>query len=290
MKLQISHLTRYTYQEPVTDSVNEIRLSPRTDDRQSCCEHSIVINPSVPLFTYKDYFGNLAHYFTIQAPHQELLIHSYSIIKTDENNHDPKNLLPYVIERDILVSEQFQNTYAEYLMETEYTHITSELKAFCHETIKEHQSENVYELLEQISNAIYSNITYDTKVTHVHTTVEETLLLKRGVCQDYAHLMIAICRMFNIPARYVSGYHFIGDLSDGQTVQHASHAWVEAYIPLIGWMAFDPTNNGKVDWRYVKLGHGRNYSDIVPVKGVYQGTNKQQLEVTVDVKRVQEEN
>lgn len=289
MKLQISHLTRYTYQEPVSDSVNEIRLSPRTDARQSCCEHSIVIKPSVPLFTYEDYFGNLAHYFTIPAPHQELLIHSYSIVKTEEGNQDPKNRLPYATELEILQSEQFQNKYAEYLMETDYTRITSELKAFCHETINMEKSENVYELLEQISNAIYSNITYDTKVTHVHTTVEETLRLKRGVCQDYAHLMIAICRMFNIPARYVSGYHFIGDLNDDQTeVQHASHAWVEGYVPLIGWMSFDPTNNGKMDWRYIKIGHGRNYSDIVPVKGVYQGTHQQQLEVTVDVKRVQE--
>ncbi|PGV53298.1 transglutaminase family protein [Bacillus sp. AFS037270] len=289
MKLQISHLTHYTYQEPVTDSVNEIRLSPRTDDRQSCCKHSIVVEPSVPLFTYEDYFGNTAHFFTVPSPHRELLIHSYSIVETDEKNHDAKNRLPFATERDILSSEPFQNKYAEYLMETGYTRITPELKTFCRERINERNAGNVYELLEQISSTIYSYFTYDTEVTHVHTTVEETLQLKSGVCQDYAHLMIAIGRMFNIPARYVSGYQFIGDLNDGQTeVQHASHAWVEAYVPLTGWMGFDPTNNGKVNWRYVKIGHGRDYSDIVPVKGVYQGTNKQHLQVTVDVKRIEE--
>ncbi|MEW9671096.1 transglutaminase N-terminal domain-containing protein [Ammoniphilus sp. 3BR4] len=287
MKLQISHLTRYAYQEPVTDSVNEIRLTPRTDANQSCCEHSILIEPSVPLFSYEDYFGNTAHYFTVPAPHEELLIYSNSIVETTENHHEPTQRLPYVDERDILMSEPFQNQYAEYLMETNYTRITAELTTFSVENINPLHAESVYQLLENISNAIYSNLTYDTKATHVHTTVEETLELKRGVCQDYAHLMIALCRMHNIPSRYVSGYHFIGDLSDGYTeVQHASHAWVEAYVPLIGWTGFDPTNNGKMDWRYVKIGHGRNYSDIVPVKGVYQGTNQQQLEVKVDVKRI----
>lgn len=124
-------------------------------------------------------------------------------------------------------------------------------------------------------------------VSHVHSTVEDTLKLKRGVCQDFAHLMIAICKTLLIPARYVSGYHFVKDLVDETNYEQASHAWVEAYIPGVGWCGFDPTNEGEVNGRYVKLAHGRDYKDIVPVKGIYKGTDRQNLEVEVDVKLIE---
>ncbi|OAS83191.1 MULTISPECIES: transglutaminase family protein [Metabacillus] len=286
MKLQITHLTRYTYQEPVMDSINEVRLTPRSDDHQECSEHRILVKPEVPLFSYTDYFGNTVHHFTIPSPHHELTIESRSIVDTVETFKDMVHPIPYETETDILASDTFQNQYAEYLMETDFTRITPELRIFCAETVHTYKVKSIYHLLEQISNLLYSNLTYDTGATHVHTTVEETLRLKRGVCQDYAHLMIAICRLYNIPTRYVSGYQFIGDIHDDQTeeVQHASHAWIEAYVPIVGWIGFDPTNNGKINWRYVKIGHGRNYRDIVPVKGVYQGLGEQKLEVSVDVK------
>jgi transglutaminase-like putative cysteine protease len=285
VKLQITHLTKYVYQKPVIDSINEVRLTPITDERQSRCEHSIKIKPRVPLYSYNDYFGNTVHHFTISSPHQQLSIEARSIVDTEELVKENINHLSYENECEILASESFQNQYAEYLMDTDYTRMTPELQAFCSETVFTYKVESIYQLLQQISNLLYSSLTYDTGATHVHTTVEETLLLKRGVCQDYAHLMIAICRKFNIPSRYVSGYQFIGDIHDNQTeIQHASHAWIEAYIPIVGWRGFDPTNNGIVDWRYVKIGHGRNYRDIVPVKGVYQGLGDQRLEVSVDVK------
>ncbi|KKI91994.1 transglutaminase [Bacillus sp. SA1-12] len=285
MKIQITHLTKYTYQQPVVDSNNEIRLTPRTDDHQVCNEHAIFVDPKVPLFSYIDYFGNTVHHFTIPFPHEELEIKSLSIVETEEKNHNQIYYLPFKTESEILASESFQNQYAEYLMETDYTRGTPELKTFCSEKLHIEKSENIYQLLEQISNLLYANLTYDTQATHVHTTVEETLRLKRGVCQDYAHLMIAICHLYKIPARYVSGYQFIGDISNQHVeIQHASHAWVEAYIPIVGWTGFDPTNNGKINWRYVKIGHGRNYRDIVPVKGIYQGLGEQQLNVSVDVK------
>lgn len=287
MKLQVCHLTHYTYQEAVAKSVNEIRLTPRTDDRQRCHSHSITIEPEVSLYPYKDYFGNTAHYFSVPFPHSRLSIKSCSIVETDEEETPETNRIPYAVEREILLEEKFQNEYAEYLIETDYTRITAELKHFKNISIHEDEAGSIYQLLEAISHAIHANFTYDPKATQVSTTVVETLRLKRGVCQDYAHLMIALCRMLHIPARYVSGYQFLGDLNaDDSIFQHASHAWVEAYVPLIGWLGFDPTSNGKINWRYVTLGKGRDYSDIVPVKGIYQGTDHQQLEVAVDIKRI----
>jgi transglutaminase-like putative cysteine protease len=290
VKLKITHLTQYTYKDPVVDSVNELRLSPINDGRQSCCEHTIMIDPTVSLFPYTDYFGNLVHYFTINSPHQHLTIKMDSIVETTMMEQRERSLLTYEEERAILINKKFQNKYAYYLMETPYSVITPELKKFVYTFIDENQSKSIYQLLEQISNAIYSNFTYDQKVTNVKTTLEETLRLKRGVCQDYAHIMIAICRIFNIPSRYVSGYHFIGDIESNQSnFQHASHAWVEAYVPSFGWVGLDPTNNGKIDFRYVKLSYGRDYSDIVPVKGVYKGSSNQNLKVLVDIQYIQEE-
>ncbi len=285
MKLQISHLTKYTYEQPVIDSMNEIRLTPRTNDDQVCHEHTILIKPNVQLCSYQDYFGNKVHHFSIASSHQELLIESRSIVETSDQPDELKQHLPFESELEILMSDSIQNQYAEYLMETDYTRTTPELRRFCSTHIQLNEMNGVYQLLEYISSLLFSNLTYDSTASHVHTTVEETLRLKRGVCQDYAHLMIAICRIYSIPSRYVSGYQFIADLNDEQTeIQHASHAWIEAYIPILGWIGFDPTNNGKINWRYVKIGHGRNYSDIVPVKGVYQGIGSQHLEVSVDVK------
>jgi len=286
VKYEINHLTRYTYQDPVVDSINEVRLTPRKDERQIYCEQNILIKPKVSLFSYKDYFGNTVHYFTTPTSHQELLIKSHSIVEIkDIDDRQVTNHVPFETECNILTSETFQNNFAEFLMETNYTRVTPELQTFYDETVRTYQVKSVYQLLEEISNLLHTSLIYDTGATNVHTTVEETLRLKRGVCQDYAHLMITLCRLSNIPSRYVSGYQFIGDIHNNQAdIQHASHAWVEAYVPKVGWIGFDPTNNGKIDWRYIKIGHGRNYQDIVPVKGVYQGLGGQRLDVSVDVK------
>lgn len=289
MKLRINHYTQYNYENPVVDSVNELRLTPITDEHQTCCEHKIMIKPSVPLYSYTDYFGNLTHFFTLNKSHKLLLIKMDAIVETKEPKQEELPKIPYEDELNILKDEQFQNKFAEYLMETDYTVITAELEEFVRNNIHLVRSKNTYELLEHISNSIYVNFTYDKEATNVHTTIKETLHLKRGVCQDYAHLMIGICRIFNIPARYVSGYHFIGDIENEQAdIQHASHAWVEAFIPSTGWIGFDPTNNGTIDCRYVKISHGRDYSDIAPVKGVYKGSGNQSLHVFVDIQYVKE--
>jgi transglutaminase-like putative cysteine protease len=287
MKLKVTHLTQYTYKEPVIDSVNELRLTPITNEYQTCSEHSITVEPTVNLFSYTDYFGNLTHYFTLHSPHQQLSIRMDAIVETHLTEQQKQSKLALEDENKILSSEKFQNEYAEFLMETPYTVLIPELLQFIQTKIDKNQCESTYGLLDQISHVIYTHFTYDPDATNVHTTLEETLQLKRGVCQDYAHLMIGICRILHIPARYVSGYHFMGDPEDNQIhFQHASHAWVEAYIPLIGWVGFDPTNNGKIDWRYIKVSHGRDYNDIAPVKGVYKGSSNQELTVSVDLQYI----
>lgn len=290
MKLKITHLTEYTYENPVINSVNELKLTPAIDEHQTYSVHQLLVDPAVTLFSYKDYFGNVAHYFTLNPPHQNLSIKMKMIVETHFNKLKETSKLPLEEEYKLLKSEEFQNQYAEYLMETPYTVVTSELITFVNDNILCHEVQTCYQLIEKISHIIYSNFIYDKEATNVHTTLEETLRLRRGVCQDYAHLMIGICRIFNIPARYVSGYQYLGDPDSNQAdLFHASHAWVEVYIPLIGWVGFDPTNNGGVDERYVKISYGRDYNDIAPVKGVYQGNGDQKLMVKVDVQFIKDE-
>ncbi|OXM83213.1 transglutaminase family protein [Paenibacillus rigui] len=285
MKIEISHVTRYTYEEPATDSVNELRLTPRTNYRQSCYHHEVWIEPVASLFTYEDYFGNRVHSFSVSKPHRELVIKTKATVVTQDQSSAAQRGLPLKEQLELLQSEKLQNRYIEFLLPTQYTELTEGLLAYAARYPL--AEEGLYVWAKQLSEGIHQDFTYDPDATHVHTTVSDTLKLRRGVCQDYAHLMIAVCRSIGMPARYVSGYHFVGDLQGGSAdFEQASHAWVEVHIPGTGWLGFDPTNHTEVGWRYVKLGHGRDYKDIVPVKGVYRGSGGQKLTVTVDVRKL----
>jgi transglutaminase-like putative cysteine protease len=286
MKLEIMHITRYSYADPAVNSVNEIRLTPRTDERQSCYQHDVTVEPNSSMMAYEDYFGNRVHVFSVNDPHQELVIRARSVVVTRELE-PPRAALSPQDELAQLRSESFEDRFIEYLLPTQYTARSQELLAYADQFPLTGQG--VYQWIKEVSSAIHRDLQYDPGATHVHTTVGETLQLKRGVCQDYAHLLISVCRAAGVPARYVSGYHFVGDLQGGNAdFEQASHAWVEAYIPGVGWYGVDPTNNAEIGGRYVKLGHGRDYRDIVPVKGIYRGTGNQRLEVAVDVRKMGE--
>ncbi|MBO7745271.1 transglutaminase family protein [Paenibacillus sp. MWE-103] len=298
MKLHISHTTQYTYKDAVADSVNEVRLTPFTNEQQSCYQHAISVEPNAPLFSYDDYFGNRVHAFSVNRQHRKLTIRSTMTVVTREAFKPQlgKDGLPPKDAWQWLAGEKAANRFAEFLLPTAYTDVTPEVAAFADATIRRQPDSGdgaerlgVYSWLLALSNKIRSEFVYDPDATNVHTIAGDMLRRRRGVCQDFAHLMIAACRSKGVPARYVSGYHFVGDLQGGSAdFEQASHAWVEAYVPGLGWCGFDPTNDALVGERYVKLGHGRDYKDIVPVKGVYMGTSEAVLEVTVDVKRADE--
>lgn len=286
MKLEIQHVTRYTYGDAVTDSVNELRLTPRTSSRQSCYHHEVSIEPPAALLTYEDYFGNRVHAFSVNNPHHQLTIRVRAVVSTQENVWPPPALSPEK-ELELMATDAFYDRFVEYLLPTAYTAFSPELQKYADSYRP--GTEGIYPWAQELTRSIHGDLTYDPSATHVHTTVNETLELRRGVCQEYAHLMLAVCRIHGVPARYVSGYHFVGDLSGNNAdFEQASHAWVEVLIPGTGWRGFDPTNRTETDWRYVKLGHGRDYKDIVPVKGIYRGTGAQDLKVKVDVRRLED--
>ncbi|QYR20447.1 transglutaminase family protein [Paenibacillus sp. sptzw28] len=292
MKLRISHTTKYSYSSPVTDSVNELRLTPFTNEQQSCYQHSISVEPGASLFSYDDFFGNRVHAFSVSEPHRKLTIRTQMTVVTKEaaNQAAVGDRMQPKLTWEWLASEDIQNRYAEYLLQTDYTAVTPEVISFAETPLPGDYlgEQSVYDWLTGMSKLIRSEFIYDPQATNVQTVASDMIRRRRGVCQDFAHLMIAACRAKGIPARYVSGYHFVGDLQGGiADFEQASHAWVEAYTPAYGWCGFDPTNESPVDERYVKLGHGRDYKDIVPVKGVYRGAGESNLEVTVDVKRIE---
>ncbi|MFD1956116.1 transglutaminase N-terminal domain-containing protein [Paenibacillus thailandensis] len=296
MKLSISHVTQYEYENPVTDSVNEIRLTPCTNERQSCYQQAIWIEPNASLFSYEDYFGNRVHAFSVNDPHRRLTIRTQMTVVT---NAAPEPEAQAAVLRgnpqgegwEWLKGEEAQNRFAEFLLPTEYANVTPSVERFADSVTAERpafdeKQISVLEWLSALSAKIRGDFVYDPEATTVKTKAAELIENKRGVCQDFAHLMIACCRARRVPARYVSGYHFVGDLQGGAAdFEQASHAWVEAYVPRLGWCCFDPTNETPVGERYVKLGHGRDYKDIVPVKGVYRGNGGQTLKVTVDVRK-----
>jgi transglutaminase-like putative cysteine protease len=270
----------------VADSVNEIRLSPRTNGNQSCYQHSITTYPHAPLYAYEDYFGNRVHAFSVAEPHAQLTITARSIVVTNDRAVPKESILPYEQEREIMDSEPFLDRFAEYLAPTDYTQNTTDVQQIAQRFLNTSE-ESVSQLLATITTSIKQEYTYDPTATQVQTKIDEMIKIRRGVCQDFAHLMIALCRCIGIPARYVSGYQYILDLSGGNAdFEQASHAWIEAYIPEVGWTGFDPTNDVPVGWRYIILAYGRDYKDIVPVKGVYHGTPQQNLKVDVDVKKI----
>jgi transglutaminase-like putative cysteine protease len=250
------------------------------------------VEPNAPLFSYEDYFGNRVHAFSVNAAHQTLAIRTrMTVVTKSASELGALSDIPQEQQWAWLAGDEAQDRFLEYLLPTGYTGITPEVSEFAEINGpggERSGAQSVHQWLSAMSARIRTEFVYDPQATDVHTVAGDLVRRRRGVCQDFAHLMIAACRANGIPARYVSGYHFVGDLQGGNAdFEQASHAWVEAYVPGFGWRGYDPTNDAPVGERYVKLGHGRDYKDIVPVKGVYRGTGDASLEVAVDVKKIE---
>lgn len=275
---KIKHITRYTYSSTVIDCTNQIMLYPIVDALLEVRRHEIRIsnNPSVELFV--DYFGNQTGVFSVISPHTELLIESIADVITkpvifpsddtpaEEQWQYLRRLKSDVAYMDFLTPELF-NAYWE---------AKNELSGIIQE------GNSPMKTAIQLSEYVYSNFSYQKGLTSVETKTDEVWSLKAGVCQDFAHILLVFLKMFEIPARYISGY--ICPKDKEMRGEGATHAWVEAYIPNYGWLGLDPTNNCLVNDQHVRLAVGRNFSDCTPVKGTYKGSGEHTLEVSVEIK------
>ncbi|MDB6127004.1 MAG: transglutaminase [Verrucomicrobia bacterium] len=277
MKLQVFHRTHYVYGAPVRESFNEARLQPTNADGQICHNFLLKILPPTRLNHYRDFQMNWVHLFDINEPHSSLTIEATSVVSTSASmvlaeDHPSTPLIQMdhacgQLERchDFLQSSRFVEPNPE----------TWKLGL----DIAQGRTDT-WQIAQAVMGYIHREFAYVPTATNVHTHMREVLRLRRGVCQDFTHVMLGICRSLKIPARYVSGYLYNGPADQLRGAQ-ASHAWVEIYLPDLGWRGLDPTNNGQPDDRYVKIAVGRDYSDVTPIKGTYRGTGERKMTVEV---------
>lgn len=276
-KFKIRHITRYRYEDTVRDSANQIMLYPIRDSYQDILEHTVVITDNPMVHIHTDYFGNQVGTFTNAHPHRELIIDSQLTVVT-KLHQMPEDTLPPGKQWEALLPLQQQMEFVDFLRQENFKALP-EIQAIAEAELAKNQSP--FQSAQNVSEYIYTTFEYRTGITTVETTLDEIWKLKSGVCQDFAHMLLAILRLMNIPARYVSGY--ICPNKNGMRGEGATHAWVEAYIPFYGWLGLDPTNNCLVNDAHVRLAIGKNFSDVSPVKGTYRGTSNHTLDVTVTV-------
>jgi transglutaminase-like putative cysteine protease len=273
---KIYHVTKYEYDRQVKESMNEVKIFPFQCAEQEVLQHDLNItsNPDVQLFS--DYWGNKTGVFNVLPVHKELVVESKLVVRTTApsqlkiNFHSGFEDLQLEVGNNLRMLEVATHSLINAQGEVE------DIAKSIYEPGK-----SVAAVVEACCEYIYKHFKYKKGITTIETTVDEILVHRSGVCQDFAHLMLQILRTLKIPARYVSGY--ICPNKTGMRGEGATHAWVEAWIPGSGWAGIDPTNNVWVTNTHVKLAVGRNFSDCTPVKGGFKGPARQKLSVYVSV-------
>jgi transglutaminase-like putative cysteine protease len=271
----IHHITKYEYDRPVKESVNEIKIYPYNSPAQHVLYHELNITGDPDVMVITDYWGNRTGMFNLMPLHTELVIESKLVV----HNHSPEqDIKTFLGGFDELNNEVKKDLFLVELSRSEQHGLHDEIKMIAEE-IKTFEA--VKDVIENCSRYIFEHFQYVKGITTIETTVEEILEHHSGVCQDFAHVMLEVLRYLNIPGRYVSGY--ICPNKNGMRGEGATHAWVEAWIPGYGWAGIDPTNNVWVNGHHVKLAVGRNFNDCSPVKGTFKGPARQSLSVYVSV-------
>jgi transglutaminase-like putative cysteine protease len=284
MLLEVRHVTRYHYAAPVRESLMEVWMQPRKTPQQRLTSFDLELDPAAQVFSYADPYGNAVYHFDVPHPHDQLTITARSVVETAAPDPLPEAL--DAGEWDRLKSDSVLGDNFDFLRLQGFCIETDALRNFVAERgldrLREHDPLTA---IRRLSEVIYEAFDYEPGVTDAESPIDLALSARRGVCQDFAHIMITICRSWGVPARYVSGYLFTdregGDRSDPE----ASHAWVEVFLPSTRWVGFDPTNNSLAGERHISAAIGRDYADVPPSRGVYKGEAESQLAVGVNVRR-----
>ena len=286
MKYSVTHRTTFQYSEPARDNVNEVRLGPLPTAHQAPDFFLLNVIPATRLRKFTDLFSNPVHQFELVHPHNRLVIESRSIVSVGNTVHYDD--LPYGISHHDLPALRRSEECHEFLQDSTYVRRSPEIWRKAIDIMGE--STDVFQTAYALMQSIYEECSYVAGVTDSTTTAQAAFEVKRGVCQDFAHLLLAYCRCLNIPARYASGYIWDPGHDRGKDVMRgsqASHAWVEVFIPTHGWVGLDPTNNKVVNEQYVLVATGRDYDDVAPVRGTfYGGGHHRSMQVHVEVRRL----
>jgi transglutaminase-like putative cysteine protease len=266
MRIRISHLTNYRYETPATSMIQMLRLTPRNHDGQYLTRWRIDVSTDCRLDQHEDAFGNITHAFTAEGPLGELTI----LVEGEVETRDTQGVMRGTVER-------FPPSL--YLRETALTSPDADIAGFAAAS-RDAAGGDVLKLLHGMLERLHDDMTYDTDPTHSATSAAEAFALKRGVCQDLTHVFIAASRSLGVPARYVGGYFH---REDGFCEQDAGHAWAEAFVPELGWVAFDSANGICATDAHVRVAVGLDYLGAVPLRGTRYGGAGEVLSVKVRV-------
>jgi transglutaminase-like putative cysteine protease len=280
MFYSIRHLTKFRYASPVSESVMETRMHPRSDGSQRCLTFHLSVSPRCRAFSYRDHLGNNVHHFDIPGQHAQLVIIAEALIDLQHPTPVPASLAPDAWpELDALV---MNGDYWEMLLPSEFASPTPSLLDLAKQ-LRVSRRDDPLQVLHELNSALYDLFEYTPKSTKVDSPIDDAIHSKQGVCQDFAHIMIALVRTVGIPCRYVSGYLHRRVQDHDRSAEDATHAWVEALLPQLGWVGFDPTNHLVAGDRHLRTAIGRDYADVPPTKGIFRGQTASELSVAVRV-------
>ena len=289
MLYSITHTTTYLYHERVSLCHNIAMLSPRNTSTQACKSSNIIISPLPEVLdTHTDFFGNKVFYFVVEQEHDKLTVTVNSVIeKTATVDHQPISKTSWEAVRDMLqVSTGKYIQEKQFIAATDITVPTDAVRNYAAPSFT--PGIPLFKAVYHLMQRIYCDFEFTPGFTTISTPLSTVMKEKKGVCQDFAHLGISCIHAMGLPARYVSGYieTLAPEGKEKLTGVDASHAWFSVFIPEMGWVDFDPTNNKIPDEQYITVGWGRDYFDIVPLKGVIMSSSSHELKVAVDVRRV----
>ena len=259
-------------------------MEPLTNVNQICTAFSLQLSPSARVFEFTDQFGNTVQHFDIPEKHSVLEVTTKSTVEVIADRELPISL-PYT-SWEILEEEIKAGDFWEYLLPSQFAKRTEALADLENE-IKATREKDPLTLLREINSFFKANFAYAPETTSVDSPIDTAIIQRSGVCQDFANIMIAVVRGLKIPCRYVSGYLFHRNDDRSHIAQDATHAWIEAYLPTLGWIGFDPTNDLIVGERHIAVAVGRDYADIPPTRGVFKGAVESQLSVAVSVRKAE---
>jgi transglutaminase-like putative cysteine protease len=279
MNYTIRHVTRFTYETAISESVMEARMQPRSEGAQRCIRFGLSTAPPSRVRMYQDHDGNVVHHFNIPGHHARLSVTAEALVECDP----APAAAPGVTWKD-LDDRIAPGEFWEVLSPSPFARRTPRLDEFARE-IGLRRGDDPFSTLLWLNGAIYQGFEYSPQSTRVDSPIDDALSARRGVCQDFSHIMIALARQLGVPCRYVSGYVFQNPeaRSARRSSDGATHAWVEAWLPDLGWIGFDPTNNLLAGDRHIRVALGRDYADVPPTRGVFKGTSAVRSELAVAV-------